>query len=386
MDDNKEVEKTKKTKKKRLNILKRVVDSASFAMLLSIGFFAYEMNSGTQETKEIVDNLTNIQSSLSTRYLGLFPEYIGNINRLLDDAIKQQGDSDNGSKVIICEDVLYYGIRSDANGFRKMLKNIATLANSGSDVTIAYYDADGHPFKSMIRSSLISNQCQMLYRQDLISYHKKLRIVEKSLDSLSRYAGQEKDVLIGKLIDQQFDGYRTKHQNVPVPALFGILSNREMVDSVLCERYFKQSLVHNSSQFISNVNELRKPLPIDEYANDSISIQVNNLCTKLDDIKQTYLTKPNEQIGYGDIYGMYRNITYAIEDFFSQYSNIKLIPLNEHLTMSCWLTIVNGQDTAIIAFPSKYSTDEIGFISQDVAFSKYIQTMLNGMRISNDIQ
>ena len=213
-----------------------------------------------------------------------------------------------------------------------------------------------------------------------------MRIVEKSLDSLSRYAGQEKDVLIGKLIDQQFDGYRTKHQNVPVPALFGILSNREMVDSVLCERYFKQSLVHNSSQFISNVNELRKPLPIDEYANDSISIQVNNLCTKLDHVKQTYLTKPNEQIGYGDIYGMYRNITYAIEDFFSQYSNIKLIPLNEHLTMSCWLTIVNGQDTAIIAFPSKYSTDEIGFISQDVAFSKYIQTMLNGMRISNDIQ
>lgn len=386
MDDNKEVEKTKKPKKKRLNILRRVVDSASFALLLSIGFFAYEMSTGTQETKEIVDNLTNIQSSLSTRYLGLFPEYIGNINRLLDDAIKQQGDSDNGSKVIICEDVLYYGVRSDANGFRKMMKNIATLANSGSDVTIAYYDADGYPFKSMIRSSLISNQCQMLYRQDLISYHKKLRIVEKNLDSLSRYTGQEKDVLIGKLIDQQFDGYRTKHQNVPVPALFGMLSNRKMVDSILCERYFKQSLVHNSSQFISNVNELRKPLPIDEYANDSISIQVNNLCTKLDGIKQIYLNKPNEQIGYGDIYGMYRDITYAIEDFFSQYSNIKLISLNEHLTMSCWLTIVNGQDTAIIAFPSKYSTDEIGFISQDVAFSKYIQTMLNGMRISNDIQ
>lgn len=372
--------------KKNIKILKRIVDSASFALLLSIGFFAYEMSTGAQETKEIVDNLTNIQSSLSTRYLGLFPEYIGNINRLLDDAIKQQGDSDNGSKVIICEDVLYYGIRSDANGFRKMMKNIATLANSGSDVTIAYYDADGHPFKSMIRSSLISNQCQMLYRQDLISYHKKLRIVEKNLDSLSRYTGQEKDILIGKLIDQQFDGYRAKHQNVPVPALFGILSNRKMVDSVLCERYFKQTLVHNSSQFISNVNELRMPLPIDEYANDSISIQVNNLCTKLDSIKQTYLNKPNEQIGYGDIYGMYRDITYAIEDFFSQYSNIKLIPLNEHLTMSCWLTIVNGQDTAIIAFPSKYSTDEIGFISQDVAFSKYIQTMLNGMRISNDIQ
>jgi hypothetical protein len=54
--------------------------------------------------------------------------------------------------------------------------------------------------------------------------------------------------------------------------------------------------------------------------------------------------------------------------------------------MSCWMSIVNGKESAIFTFPSKDSTDEIGFISQDAAFSKYIQTMLNGMKLSHGIE
>ena len=50
--------------------------------------------------------------------------------------------------------------------------------------------------------------------------------------------------------------------------------------------------------------------------------------------------------------------------------------------MSCWLTKVGDSEKAIFAFPSKYSTDEIGFTSQDKAFSKYIHTMLNGIKNS----
>ena len=53
-----------------------------------------------------------------------------------------------------------------------------------------------------------------------------------------------------------------------------------------------------------------------------------------------------------------------------------LIELKEFLTMSCWLV----RDKAILAFPSKYSSEEIGFSSQDKAFVDYIHTMLVGVR------
>ena len=50
--------------------------------------------------------------------------------------------------------------------------------------------------------------------------------------------------------------------------------------------------------------------------------------------------------------------------------------MNEYLTMSCWLV----RDKTVLAFPSKYATEEIGFISQDKAFVDYIHTMLVGVR------
>ena len=77
-----------------------------------------------------------------------------------------------------------------------------------------------------------------------------------------------------------------------------------------------------------------------------------------------------------------KEMSNTISDFFAQNENIELIPLNENMMMSCWLSDINGDEKAIFAFPSKYSTDEIGFISQDGAFSKYIRTMLNGIKLS----
>ena len=100
------------------------MDSASFALILSVAFFAYEMSEGKRETEEIVKNLVTIQNSLTTRYLGLFPEYIYNINTILENALEHQKISTKADTVIIFEDVLYYGIRSDAEGFRKMYQNI----------------------------------------------------------------------------------------------------------------------------------------------------------------------------------------------------------------------------------------------------------------------
>jgi hypothetical protein len=267
-----------------------------------------------------------------------------------------------------------------------MMKNIISWASKGCNVTIAYYDADGYPFKDMIRSGQLSTQCQKLYRQEMSAYKEKLRIVKDSLDSASRSQAVNRDEMVGRIIDQHFDGYRSKNPGLSVPVLFGQLSDTKMVDSAVCERYFRQTVDADKVKFINGINDMLKPIPTDTYANEEASIQVNSLCTKLDAIKQSYLNKPYDQIKYSDIYNMYKDITREIRELFRQYGKIRMIPLNEHLTMSCWLTVVNGQDTAIIAFPSKYSTDEIGFISQDVAFAKYIQTMLNGMLMSHDVE
>ena len=81
-------------------------------------------------------------------------------------------------------------------------------------------------------------------------------------------------------------------------------------------------------------------------------------------------------------YNMYKDMSNAVSDLFGQNENIELIPLNENMMMSCWLSDINGEEKAIFAFPSKYSTDEIGFISQDASFANYIRTMLEGIKLS----
>ena len=88
-------------------ISKIIMDSASVAMIISIAFFAFEISEGKRETQEVVDNLVQIQNSLSTRYLGLFPEYISNINTVLEDALEHQMRTNKSDTVIIFEDVLY---------------------------------------------------------------------------------------------------------------------------------------------------------------------------------------------------------------------------------------------------------------------------------------
>lgn len=82
-----------------------------------------------------------------------------------------------------------------------------------------------------------------------------------------------------------------------------------------------------------------------------------------------------DDITFFDFENMFVEITKEIELLYSNYG-FECIPLNDNLIMSCWMS----GDKMIFAFPSKYNTDEIGFSSQDPAFSKYIRTMLDGVR------
>ncbi len=373
---------------KYIGVFKKIFQSATFALLLSVAFFAYEMNSGAEESKKIVNDLMAIQNSLSTRYLGLFPEYIGNINNLLDNAIEHHDKVKDKDAVIICQDVLYYGIRSDVHGFRDMLTNLVTLSEKGCHISIAYYDEKSFPFKNMINNSLISTTQQKNYRSDRSKYRERLRLIKEEYNNISRGKTQaERVAVMESAINKHFDNYIVKKRaqsskNNSFSELRNQLADERRVDSILCEQYFRVTNAENPNKIKKLVTELLRPIPLSGN-NTSAYVKVDSLCKELDAIKQKHLNKPLDTVLYADVKNMYAEITIAIANMLNKLENVELVPLDEYLTMSCWMTIVNGKQTAIIAFPSKYSSDEIGFISQDTAFSKYIQTMLEGMKLSS---
>lgn len=369
--------------KNRGRKIRMILDSATFALLLSIALFSYEMISSAKETDEIVDNLIDIQSSLSTRYLGLFPEYIDNINNLLGDAIEEQSKAEIRDSVIIFEDVLYYGIRSDANGFRKMIENLMTLTNNGCHITMAYYDTKGMPFKRMIRDKLIAYEFQKGYRNDMNSYRMRIDRFSRERGKLDEELSKEEfDEKMRELINQHFDNYLKENpaRAASMPQLMKNIYSYRLVDSLLSEQYYRETRDADRKAFSGMVTSLLKPLPQNAEATDATSLRINQLCSQLDEIKFNYMNKAHSEITYHDFHNMYRDITLAIVDLLKQQPNIELLPLNESLMMCCWMTSINGREQAIFAFPSKYSTDEIGFISQDVAIARYIHTMLKGVK------
>ena len=96
----------------------------------------------------------------------------------------------------------------------------------------------------------------------------------------------------------------------------------------------------------------------------------------MDSVKTVWLGgKPVTEVKFSDYMNMYKDLTALLSDMYSSHG-VELIPIDEYLTMTCWL--VSGH--AVLAFPSKYATDEIVFYSKDPAFSKYINTMLDGVR------
>ncbi len=372
--------------KNRGKKLKIILDSATFALLLSIVLFSYEMISSTKETDAIVDNLMEIQGSLSTRYLGLFPEYIDNINNLLNNTIEEQGKAEIRDSIIIFEDVLYYGIRSDADGFRKMVENLVTLTNSGCHITIAFYDADGMPFQQMMRDKLIDHEYKKQFRNDMDSYRERVHQLRRASGDINPDLPRpEFDAKLVELVNTHFDNYLENHPE-RADSLHRVIRNiynYRLVDSLLNQQYYEATRNASPKKIESTVKGLLQPLPQKENATDATSLRVNQLCRELDNIKLHYMDKPYRDITYSDFYNMYRDISLAICRLLRQQPNIELLPLNESLMMCCWMSSVNGKEQAIFAFPSKYSTDEIGFISQDVAIARYIRTMLKGVRESH---
>lgn len=374
-------------------ISKIIMDSASVALILSIGFFAIEISEGKRETKEVVDNLLEIQNSLSTRYLGLFPEYIYNINVLLEEAIEHQKTSIDQDSIIIFEDVLYYGIRSDAAGFHRMNKNLLQLANNGCHITIVHYDIDSKPFKQMVKDALIDEQYRQKHQQYIKAHYDHLRTFNHEREQI-QYAPNSMEyentifMLIKKYFPYMYTDLVAKYPNQQTTRkhISRLLGNYNFIDSLACELYFDSTKIVQQELLQKKIKGYLVPIPIDQEAKDGITLQVNNMCRQLDKAMNTYLNKSYKNITYANFYDMYVDMTQTIIKLLNTQPNVELIHLKEPLMMSCWLTKIGDSERAIFAFPSKYSTEEIGFVSQDRAFSDYIHTMLNGIKNNAEIR
>ena len=77
-------------KSKIYKVYQFLVSSAAVSFLVSVVVFVYGQIQDAQSTAELVDNLQDIsadlldvQNSVSTRYLGIFPDYLTEVNGLL---------------------------------------------------------------------------------------------------------------------------------------------------------------------------------------------------------------------------------------------------------------------------------------------------------------
>lgn len=331
-----------------LKVGKILLNSAPFALLLSILFFFL----GSKDMNNAMSGLRKIEQSLSTTHLGIFPNYLKDINERILDSSNFSQKGKEMTNIIIFEDVLFYGAVSDAEEFMNTVLNITHLAQNGHPITVVYYDnsigitGKGQRFREVVQES-------WLRKDDLNPL------------STERFELMRDTTFLPELI--QTPGLRfTK------------------IDSILCEKYFnnlKNSEDRSERRDLTNtIQKLRKPfIMTSDKRGQPIDIKISttdsgafNLFFTMDSIRRTNLG--TQDIHYANLSATYYQFTDAIKEYYTALG-IKLLPLNEYLTMSCWS---NG-DEVLFALPGKFAADEIGFISHDKAIIEYVKTMLEGV-------
>jgi hypothetical protein len=301
---------------------KMITILAPFGFILSIAFFLVQ----TRRSEKLVENLVEIEQSLSTRHIGIFPDYLDEINFLLSETpIKDT------TKVVIFEDVLFYGAFYNGTAFKEMIANLLKLAAQNKRIIIAYYgNSDNIRAGRMFREVVQESWMRQTDLGKLAQYRKIL------MDSLRMYNDPRSNI------------YR-------------------IADSIASEKYFACYRDGDRHQFKERVKNIL-PSFYDATKNDYPVFE------EIDKIKNNALNKPVHTITFYDMYTMYQQVTDALKTVFKT-NKIKLIPLSDYLVMSCWS---NGEK-ALFAFPGKFAADEIGFISHDPAILRYIDTMLAGV-------
>ena len=349
MEERKKSNWLRKLRKRRaLELLSTFAKSAIVGLLFAVICFVYDVYHDSEQDKQLdasIDQLKKIEQSLSTRYLGIFPEYIQEIDALFSNL-------DPSDTVVIFEDVLYYGIKSRPVEFRNVNEKLFKHLINGGAVTVAYYDygeSNGRSIGSIFYKMIIEGRISSNY---LPALAQSRRDTMEYLRNIGQFGN---DVLIS-------------------------------ADSALCERYFSATRRDDPSKFAKDIEGyIKKDLVGEGELKDNATASeriADQMCNELDDTKQHCLGgKAPEDILFDDYKKMYQMMSEVIAKYYVKYG-VDMVPMDEYLTMSCWL-VKKGNHKGIgsvLAFPSKYSTDEIGFYSQDEAFSRYITTMLEGVK------
>lgn len=350
--------------------------SATLALVITLVIFFIEWQRSEEQDRETQHNfdttlsqLSHIQQSLSTRFLGIFPNYLGDICSLFYDI--EQGDS-----VIIFEDVLYYGIKSRPEEFRRYNHQLLKHALSGGRVLVAFYDyqADSTMGKPVWETV----------------FHKM--IVESRIDAkyIPQMAEERRAQMRSRMNERRLEIENIRKGIGNVKRANRVVRWAESVsrDSALCEKYFVLSKRDNPERYRKDIERYLDTALVAMVgkgrAGDTVVSIVDEMCLRLDSVKQACINKPLSQVTFADYERMYKGFSKVIAEIYVR-CGIELLPMNDYMTMSCWLVKPSRQNyqrpsEAILAFPSKYSTDEIGFYSQDEAFSNYITTMQQGVK------
>lgn len=350
-----------KIKKTRFyRFINTFASSAIIGLTITFLIFAYKVYSGKKQFDETVDRLDNISKSLSTRCLGKFPAYISEINDIF--ATLQPKDT-----VVIFEDVLYYGIKSNPTGFGQLQQHLLNHSRQGGTVIVAYYDnhyrGANIPWMTVFHRMIVES-----------------RIAPKYLSQISA----ERHRRLEQAAEKQ-DSVNSKGKTSRI----GVLA---YIDSCVTEEFFSKTRdndIDAAQRIVDGYLSFWDAIKSDASSTVMADAVIKNLCCSLDSIMHHYLekgangkTKSIKEIHFADYEKMYSDITDCIIECY-RYHGVEMVPLNEYLTMSCWLILPADKKhsvKSILAFPSKYSSDEIGFYSQDELFSEYIMTILKGVR------
>lgn len=386
-----EASKNKFKEKKFVRILKIITESAPFALLLSIILFGAEELISMKESKDLTQNLMTIQSSLSTRYLGEFPNFLRAITDLYSEV--EQGDS-----IVVMEDVLYYGIHSDPEQFYESSKKLLDLAADGTPIMIAYYAPNSLAFNMMVNEWLLSPEYYKQYRDTLELFHKRSMLFKTKKKALidSCFAinktKDETDELIGLLMEECFgdifdpqDMTKQKERSSNLQQEEGTArDDNEMARNILQERYFIKTRDADMAAFERKIENFRQSVAvfIKSSGTARTQVEVQQMCSKLDEVRVKYLGKdtPLDSISYADIKNMYIDMSLVMEETYQRYPSITLIPVREFLSVRSWLVCSDKNGSkAIMAFPSRYDSSEIGFYSTDETTKEYVLTMRQGI-------
>lgn len=337
---------------KMVGYVSTFLKSAAVALIFALICFAFDRYENIMQQKQLdesIAKLDTIEKSLSTRSLGIFPGYIKEIRELFNNI-------DKSDTIVIMEDVLYYGFKSKPKEFYEMNKKLFDHAMQKGAVTVAYYSFE---------------QRNVPVAMDI--FHNMIKEENISEDNLAKMK-KDCDSIIKTIVVAEGN----KLQKI------------RTIEYELCEKYFKATVNKDFKKFEASINGENGYLSTElvkfgENETTQGAGAAKNMCKEIQKIKEKYLKKDLHQITFNDMEMMNREISKLIADTYTRDDiNIRLVSLDEYLTMSCWM-VKYGHTTgakAVLAFPSKYSSDEIGFYSQDEAFSRYISTMLNGILLN----